>query len=147
MELTDRQRVRPQRHEANRQSIPAHFQAGHLSWEWEGGGGRGGMSWALRKEARKERREDPSVLIEADTERARTDTTEEGGKSVYLLCLMVKRVACWKPDGNSTACVRTSTISCRLRYTEQLRKRKFQNLCRAEGSRGPGTPQTQPRNI
>lgn len=38
------------------------------------------MSWALREEARKERRKDPSVPIEADKERVRTATTEEGGK-------------------------------------------------------------------
>lgn len=98
MELTDRQQVCP---DIRHGSVAV---------------GGGGESWALREEARKERREDPSVLIEADTERARTDTTEEGGKIVYLLGLMVKRVVCWKPDGNSIACVRTSTISSRLRY-------------------------------
>lgn len=33
-----------------------------------------------REEARKEKRKDPSVLIEADKERVRTETAEEGGK-------------------------------------------------------------------
>lgn len=40
----------------------------------------GVRSWASREEARKEKRKDPSVLIEADKERVRTDTAEEGGK-------------------------------------------------------------------
>lgn len=42
--------------------------------------GVGVRSSAWREEARKEKRKDPSVLIEPDKERARTETAEEGGK-------------------------------------------------------------------
>lgn len=42
--------------------------------------GVGVRSSAWREEARQEKRKDPSVLIEPDKERVRTETAEEGGK-------------------------------------------------------------------